>query len=40
MSTCARVIGDDGYQFLTEPGDDALDVVPNIIKNYMNAQTR
>jgi hypothetical protein len=36
-STFAKVLGDGGYQLVTEPGDGVLDVVPNIINLYVNA---
>jgi Protein of unknown function (DUF3313) len=36
-STFAKVLGDGGYQLVSEPGDGVLDVVPNIINLYVNA---
>jgi hypothetical protein len=36
-STFAKVLGDGGYQIVTESGDGVLDVVPNIINLYVNA---
>ena len=36
-STFVKVLGDGGYQLVTEPGDGVLDVVPNIINLYVNA---
>jgi len=35
--TFAKVLGDGGYQLVSEPGDGVLDVVPNIINLYVNA---
>jgi hypothetical protein len=36
-TTFAKVLGEGGYQLVTEPGDGVLDVVPNIINLYVNA---
>ncbi len=36
-STFAQVLGDGGYQIVTEPGDGVMTITPNIVNVFINA---
>ena len=36
-STFAKVLGDGGYEFVTQAGEDVLEITPHIVNLYINA---